>query len=222
MDFCLKKPNPQFRFAPFFESIGEELERFGLDASLEEKSTGPDVSIESAFVKQNTSRGILLIGGTGAKTPKGQVVKVRLEVDKLNPAGAKSSKKLVSLPTPFMVGTLTEESLFAGKLHALLARAYLNRVKGRDYYDFLFYCSRGTKVNLEYLEAKLRDSGHYAENEKLSGEKLIALLKQKFATVDFEKGKDDVRPFLKPEKSRDLKEWSVELFSALAEKIQGE
>ena len=222
MDFCLNKPNARFTIAPFFESITSELERYGLEARVEEKNSGPEVSIESAFVKQNTCKGLLLIGSGSSKIPKEQLIKVRLEVDKLNPAGAKTCKKLVSLPTPFMVGTLTEESLFAGKLHALLARAYLNRVKGRDYYDFLFYCSRNAKVNLEYLEAKLRDSGHYSGQEKLSISDLLELLKRKFDTADFEKVKADVRPFLKAEKARDLTEWSSELFSALAEKIESE
>ena len=54
-----------------------------------------------------------------------------------------------------MVKTLNPESLFAGKIHALLARTYLNRVKGRDYYDLLFFASRDVKVNLKYLISKL-------------------------------------------------------------------
>jgi len=220
MDFCLKEPNLNFNLAPFFKSVTVELERFGLDARVEEKKTGPEVSIESAFVKQNTYQGLLIIGSGLSKITKGQLIKVRIEVDKLNPAGSKTCRKLMNLPTPFMVGTLTEESLFAGKLHALLARSYLNRVKGRDFYDFLFYCNRNTKVNLQYLEAKLRDSGHYSDEKELTLDHLVQLLKMKFTSVDFEKAKSDVRPFLKTEKVRDLTEWSSELFSAFAEKIQ--
>jgi predicted nucleotidyltransferase component of viral defense system len=222
MDFCLNSPSPNFQLSPYFESISEELARFGLDATLEEKRSGPKVSIESAFVKQDTIRGLLVIGGNNSRIPKGQMVKVRLEVDKSNPTGSRSCKKLVTLPLPFMVGTLTEESLFAGKIHAILARSYLNRVKGRDYYDFLFYSARGTTINLEYLEAKLRDSGHYSGNRKLTIDAVVSMLQQKFSSVDFEKARNDVRPFLKPEKIRDLNEWSVELFSALAEKVLAE
>ena len=196
-----------------------ELARFWLDAAIEEKRSGPEFAIESAFVKQDTSKGLLIIGQNAAKAPKGQLVKIRLEVDKSNPPGANPSQKLISLPTPFMVGTLSEESLFAGKIHALIARNYLNRVKGRDYYDFLFYAARGTRVNLKYLESKLQDSKHLIAGESLSIEGVITLLKNRFANIDFEKAKSDVRPFVKPERQLDLEEWSVDLFSALAQNL---
>ena len=222
MDFCLNAPDPAFQLSPYFESISTELERFGLDATLEEKRSGPEVSIESAFVKQDTCRGLLVIGGKIPGVPKGQVVKVRLEVDKSNPPGGKTRKMLISLPTPFMIGTLTEESLFAGKLHAILARTYLSRIKGRDYYDFLFYSARGTKVNLEYLEAKLRDSGHHSGKKRLSMNLVVAMLEKKFSSIDFAKARSDVRPFLKPDRVRDLDEWSAELFSALAKNLSPE
>jgi len=222
MDFCLNAPDPAFQLSPYFGSISAELERFGIDATLEEKRSGQGVSIESAFVKQDTCRGLLVIGGNIPGVPKGQLVKVRLEVDKSNPPGGKTRNMLISLPTPFMIGTLTEESLFAGKLHTILARTYLSRVKGRDYYDFLFYSARGTKVNLEYLEAKLRDSGHYSGKKRLAMSSLVTMLEKKFSSVDFAQARSDVRPFLKPDRVRDLDEWSAELFSALAENLSPE
>jgi predicted nucleotidyltransferase component of viral defense system len=221
LDFCLNSPDPHFQISPYFDSISTELARFGLDAAIEEKRSGPEFAIESTFVKQDTSKGLLIIGQNAARA-KGQLVKIRLEVDKSNPPGASPSQKLISLPTPFMVGTLSEESLFAGKIHALIARNYLNRVKGRDYYDFIFYAARGTKVNLKYLESKLQDSKHLKAGESLSIEGVITLLKNRFASIDFEKAKSDVRPFLKPERHLDLEEWSVDLFSALAQSLSGE
>ena len=119
-----------------------------------------------------------------------------------------------------MVATLSEESLFSGKIHALLARAYSNRVKGRDYYDFIFYLSRSTKVNILYLENKLRDSGHYDLKEPLDKKGLISMLTAKFTTVNFKQAANDVRPFISPQKENDLSEWSAELFNALAEEIE--
>jgi hypothetical protein len=78
MDFCLKMPNPNFNIAPFFKSVTAEFSRFGLDATVVEKNTGPDVSIESAFVKQNTYEGLLVIGSGISKIPKSQLIKVRI------------------------------------------------------------------------------------------------------------------------------------------------
>jgi predicted nucleotidyltransferase component of viral defense system len=219
MDFCLVEKDSAFKLNRYFDSIQHELERFGFDASIQEKRTGSDVPIESAFVKQETSSGLLTIGRDSRRAQKGQLIKVKLEVDKTNPLGFVEAKKLIKLPVPFMVATLNEESLFAGKLHALLARAYTNRVKGRDYYDFLFYMTRRTKVNMAYLESKLRDSGHYSEPTALDRTTLISLLTKKFAVVDFEKAKNDVIPFIRPEREADLAEWSCELFSAMAKDI---
>ena len=48
---------------------------------------------------------------------------------------------------------------------------------------------------------------------------VVAMLKKKFASIDFAKARSDVRTFLKPDRVRDLAEWSAELFSALAENL---
>lgn len=221
MDFCLAIPDADFSFAPYLESIEQELARYGFSATVEEKRSGPEVAIGSAFVRQDTIAGLLVIERT-RRGPRGQLVKVRLEVDKQNPPGSDRTKKLVKLPVPFLVGTLSEPSLFAGKLHALLARAYLNRVKGRDYYDFLFYAARDTAINMRYLESKLRDSGHYRGSEELSVPLLIEMLTRKFESVDFDKARDDVRPLLLAEKARALHDWGPELFIAVAQELRAD
>jgi hypothetical protein len=51
---------------------------------------------------------------------------------------------------------------------------------------------------------------------------LVAMLEKKFASIDFAKARSDVQPFLKPERVRDLDEWSSELFSALVENLSPE
>ncbi len=218
MDFCLDTPDPHFSFQPYLPHVSVELARYGFTARLEEKRAGPDVAIGSAFVKQNTLRGLLVIERK-RRVPRDQMIKVRLEVDKENPPGSKRIKKLVKMPVPFMVSTLSESSLFAGKLHALIARRYADRVKGRDYYDFLFYAARETPVNMTYVEAKLRDSGHYTEKDVLTRDGLIVLLQQKFATVDFDKARSDVQPFIKADQIAALNDWSSDLFCAMAEAL---
>jgi len=220
MDFCLITPDRTFSFQPYLKSILDELDRYGLQARVEEKKAGAEVAIGSAFVKQETSQGLLVINRDNHRAQKGQLIKVKLEVDKINPPGAILCKKLVKLPVPFLIGTLDEPSLFAGKLHAIVARSYVNRVKGRDYFDFLFYAARNTPVNLTYLEAKLRDSKHYQLSTPLNSETLTKLLLEKFQSVDFEKATLDVKPFLKGDQIASLDDWGVELFSAIAENIE--
>lgn len=220
MDFCLINRDPGFSLQPYFKYTLDELERYGFNARIEENRSGIDLAIESAFVKQDTATGLMSIGRPSRRAQKGQLIKVKIEVDKMNPEGFEVDKKLIKLPVPFLVTTLTEESLFAGKLHALLARSYGNRVKGRDYYDFLYYVSRNTKINLSYLEAKLRDSGHFNGDKKLDMEILIELLKEKFIAVDFKKASDDVKPFIALEKQQQLSDWSSDLFIAMADELK--
>jgi predicted nucleotidyltransferase component of viral defense system len=222
LDFCLTSPNRSFTLKPYFPAIKDELARFGFSAKITEKKTGQNNAIESAFVKQSTYHGLIAIGHETSGIHKDQLIKIRLEVDKSNPSGGIECKKLVSMPIPFMVKTLTESSLFAGKLHAVIARSYMNRVKGRDYYDLAFFTARKTPVNLRYLEAKLQDSGHLDKQKKINIDCVKSLLHEKFASVDFAKARQDVIPFLKPDKILAVEEWSAELFGALIENLQCE
>jgi predicted nucleotidyltransferase component of viral defense system len=220
LDFCLMPADKEFVISKYFPGIQDELERFGLDATITEKRTGPGAEIESAFVKQPTHQGLITIGLSSKPSHPGQLVKIRLEVDKNNPRGGVEERRLIKLPIPFLVNTLTLPSLFAGKLHAVLARAYLNNVKGRDYFDLQYYLARDTAVNMVYLEAKLRDSKHYLAAEPLSREHLLKMLKTKFLSVDFHRAAADVKPFLHASDQAQIEEWSSDLFCALIDTLQ--
>src|SRR5690606_24030167 len=100
-------------------------------------------------------------------------------------------------PIFFSYRVLDLPSLFAGKLHAVLCREWKGeRIKGRDFYDFLWYVKHKVSPNLPYLESKLRQSGNWDEGE-LTKEKLQTLLKNKFEVLNWENAKKDVLPFIK-------------------------
>jgi hypothetical protein len=42
--------------------------------------------------------------------------------------------------------------LFAGKLHAILCRKWKTRVKGRDWYDLVWYAGRHPEVRISHLD----------------------------------------------------------------------
>jgi len=100
--------------------------------------------------------------------------------------------------------------LFAGKIHALLCRNWKQRVKGRDFYDFIWYLSRGIPLNLSHLEARMRQSGHWNADIPLDRTALVALLCERFEAVDFSQAKADVAPFIKGSSLLDL--WNEEFF----------
>ncbi len=70
--------------------------------------------------------------------------------------------------------------LFAGKIHALLCRGWKSRVKGRDFYDYLWYLSHRHRVNLNHLEQRMRQSGHWQGEHNLTLTTLQDLLTQAF------------------------------------------
>ena len=115
-------------------------------------------------MKANTLEHLLIIDGvksTGSGTNKNDLIKIKLEVDTNPPLPAGEQEVLFLLePIPFSYRILTLPSLFGGKLHALICREYKGgRIKGRDYYDFIWYISKNVKPDLGYLKGKLCESG---------------------------------------------------------------
>tara|TARA_B100001094_G_scaffold234997_1_gene230016 strand:- start:174 stop:425 length:252 start_codon:yes stop_codon:yes gene_type:complete len=59
----------------------------------------------------------------------------------------------------------------------------------------------------------------YSDAAPLGRERLVTLLCEKFSTVDLEKARQDILPFVKTEKEADINDWSLELFTASAQDI---
>ena len=108
--------------------------------------------------------------------------------------------------------------LFAGKMHALLCRDWKGRVKGRDWYDFVWYASRGTPLRIAHLDARMFQSGHRKQWENLSSELLQYLIKQRIEALDVDSARDDVMRFLSHRVNLSI--WTKEFFMAVAEKIR--
>ena len=124
----------------------------------------------------------------------------------------------LTLPIPFSYRVLTLPSLFSGKLHAILCRDYKSgRVKGRDYYDFIWYIDKNIPPDLPYLEAKLTQSGHWEKKQTLDVPAVQKLLHEKFETIDWEQAKRDIAPFIKDDFA--LEVWSTEFFRSLSKKL---
>ena len=81
---------------------------------------------------------------------------MKIEVDRDPPSHFGTTQHYLLLPTPFYVTAFSEPELFAGKMHALLCRNWKGRIKGRDWYDFVWFVSRDVAVHLRHLEARMR------------------------------------------------------------------
>ncbi|MBI2522035.1 MAG: nucleotidyl transferase AbiEii/AbiGii toxin family protein [Bdellovibrio sp.] len=222
LDFTLLTPNPNFDLNSYLKGIEDEFVTYGLRLKAEKQIKNIETPVESAFLKANTLELLLSIEGinnASSGTHKNELLKIKLEIDTdpPNPSGETESTFLM-LPIPFSFRILTLPSLFAGKLHAVLCRQYKSgRVKGRDFYDFLWYMKKGVKPDLLYLEAKMQQSGHLSQGERLDTTKLKELLNAKFETLNWGQAKRDVTPFINDTFALNL--WSTDFFKQLAAKL---
>ena len=213
LDFALLEKDPDFRLSDYFPSLEREFASYGIEIRTEEKKKAFDSDVQSAFLKGNTLALMMTFfpkSEDARKIISNQKMKIKFEVDTDNPKGGRTETKFRLLPAPYQVRVFGESTLFAGKIHAIICRNYKNHVKGRDYYDYLFYIGKGSAFNLEYLENKLKNTEAIAQNEKLTLGKVKEMLKARFETVDYESAKEDVSNFINDKSGLSL--WKKELF----------
>jgi len=212
LDFSLIKENNEIKLKNYFTAIKKELESMGFEITINEKIKKNESQIESAFIKANTLVHLLKIN-INFKTQKNAKLKIKMEIDQ-NPAmGFQSEAKYHLNPIPFSINTMTLSSLFSGKIHALLCRTRNINVKGRDWYDLIWFVKNNTFCNLYFLKQKLIQTSHLKKDDLLTKKLLLEMLKDKINKTNFEQAKRDVLPFLKNKNQIDnLNLWSKEFF----------
>jgi predicted nucleotidyltransferase component of viral defense system len=215
LDFTLLKSDPNFSLKTFLKGIQDELVVYDLKLIVEIKEKVEESDVESAFLKANTIEILLSIEGwEKQKIPlnKNDSIKIKLEIDRNPPIPSGNTEtKFLTLPINFSYKVLNLSSLFAGKIHAVLCRKYRSgRVKGRDHYDFIWYINKGIMPDMDYLKAKLVQTGHWDQNQNLTLEELKKNLEKKFSEIDWEEAKKDVLPFIKDR--FELNVWSKGFF----------
>ncbi|NOX32487.1 MAG: nucleotidyl transferase AbiEii/AbiGii toxin family protein [Deltaproteobacteria bacterium] len=218
LDFSLIVPEKDFNIKKYLGAVKSELELWDFEVSTEEKN---ESTIDSAFIKENTLIHLLKID-VNLKTHKNALMKIKLEVDQDPAAGFTIELKYHLHPTPFTVKTMALPSLFAGKMHALLCRTRRTNIKGRDWYDLIWFVKNNIPCDLYHLKNKMAQTGHIDVSEALTKEKLIKFLSEKIKGIDFDLAKSDVEPFLKNLEQREaLSLWSDSFFSDyLVQKIR--
>lgn len=221
LDFSLLQKDSYFLLGNYCAAVEDELKSFGFSVSVEKKEKKFETNIDSAFIKAGTLKNMINVAISDSITrqiPKGKVMKVKLEVDKDPPGDFETEAKYLFQPIPFSVNTFTPTHLFAGKMHAVLCRSWGNRIKGRDWYDLVWFVGRETSLSLKHLENRMKQTGHLLSHETLIDE----ILKQKFYdridTVDFEMARKDVENLVKDRSSLEL--WSRDFFRVVCEKIK--
>ncbi len=221
MDFSLLKPDPTFTLKAYGEALKREIQSFGFEIEFERKRKQKESPIESAFLKTNTKKHLFIIEASEELLKDlhpAKILKIKLEVDIDPPAGFKTETKYVLQPIPFNVRAYCLPDLFAGKLHAVMCRSWGKRVKGRDWHDLIWFIRKNSKVNLDHLEARMRQTGHYQEDEPFTVDSLRVKLKKAVNELDVESAKKDAAPFLREPRILDV--WSRDFFLQLIERIE--
>lgn len=223
LDFSLMTPDSGFRLDGYLPALEKELLTYGFRFKAESKVKSKDSDVLSAFVKGSTREHILFCYADErlAQTIVGsELIKVKFEVDTTPPPYAGFERQFRLLPIPYEINLYDMPSLFAGKMHAVICRAWKNRVKGRDLYDYVFYLSRQTPVNLKHLNARLIDSGFKGAGNDMSLDEIKQILIRRFGQIDYAQAKSDVLPFIRNPASLDM--WSKEFFQSITETLDGQ
>ncbi|MCC8139053.1 MAG: nucleotidyl transferase AbiEii/AbiGii toxin family protein [Lachnospiraceae bacterium] len=220
LDFSLMTSNLEFELASYFPVLEKEVRSFGLNVIIQEKDKTKKSNIRSAFLKGNTKEHLLLFypneqisGGI----PESEIVKIKFEVDVNPPEYATFEHKYRLLPVPYEVNLYDMPSLFAGKIHAVLCRAWRSRIKGRDLYDYVFYLSKGIAVNQKHLRARLLQSGYITSDTACELGEIKKMLSARFDSINYAQAKQDVEPFIRDSSSLNI--WCADFFKQITEDL---
>jgi len=215
LDFVLKNPSKHFSFEPYIKNMALEFKSYGYRLEVLDRSKTED-TVKKCFLKDDSLGKVLnlthLKGVTNARK-----IKIKLEVDTNPPAGSGFVNKFLDFPFPFAITLQDMPSLFAGKSHALLCREY---IKGRDWYDFIWYVSRRVKMNWEFLSEAINQQGPWkGQNIKINREWYIKEMAKKIEEIDWKAAKEEMMRFLKPSAITGLDVWDKEFLSDRLQKL---
>ena len=209
MDFSLLMRDENFDFSKYFQPIVDTFALVGREVEITKKDKKSFGKVESAFLKDNTD-----VYDVTFQTEKS--IKIKIEVDTNPPLNFTTEQKLLLQPHSFMTRCFTLPDLFAGKMHALVYRAWKNRVKGRDWYDFEWYVRNGVALDFAHLAERCKQFN----GEDITPESFKDKLIERLSTADIKQVKEDVLPFVRNPKELDI--WSNEYFVQLAEMVRVE
>ncbi len=218
LDFALKACNPGFVWRDYLRTMTEELSAYGYQIEIQDRSTA-DSAVKKAFIKDDAIGKILNFQYAGKSGVLGKI-RIKLEVDINPPDGSEYEIKYLDFPFVSSVVVQTLPSLFAGKIHALLCRDYL---KGRDWYDFLWYTSRRTPINYRLLSSALSQAGPWKDSiQSVDYDWCVRSLKDKIESIDWHSSAEDVRRFIRVREQKSLDLWNRDLFIGQLDKIPRE
>ncbi len=192
LDFSITEKK-QFIFADLIVEIKKELELAGYNISIDYND---EKIVQYAMIKFEQ-----LMYEAQISSRREQIFSIKIEMDTNPPEGANLRTNIVN--KYFLVSFLSYDvpSLLAGKLHALLSRKY---IKGRDYFDLVWYLSRWKNIipNISLLQNALTQTGW--KREMPTADTWRDFLYGTVRALDWHDVENDVKNFLENPSDMDI------------------
>lgn len=216
MDFALLKPNRDFKLLDFLKNVTQTFQSYGYNIEIQDRTKGNN-TVQKAFLKDDSIGKFLSLQYPQQRNTQ-KKIRIKIEVDINPPLGVTTEIKYLDFPLSFSVQIKDPPSSFVGKIHALLCRKY---IKGRDWYDFIWYVSQNTQLNYTLLTNAIDQIGPW-EKQKIDIHKdwILTQLEQKILSIDWQKASQDVIRFLRLEDQQTLNLWSTDFFLSRLEKLE--
>ena len=154
------------------------------------------LTVESKPKTENNVHGTILkfsglMKPLGLSELESQKLSIKFEIDTNPPKGGHLQDTVVNKVQLLNIRHFDLSSMFATKLHACFYRKY---VKGRDFYDFVWYMSKKVIPNFELLNNAIEQT--QKTNPAITRENFKQFLLGKIETIDFSLARKDVERFL--------------------------
>ena len=214
LDFSLDI-NKNFELKKYKSYVDNEFASLGLNVCFEVSEKAESNNIKRAYIKGNSIEIMKAFGVDESiirRINHNELIKVKFEVDSVAPFFALDDIRFGLMPSPYPIRIYDIESLFACKISAVLCRNWQTRVKGRDFFDYVFYIKNNVKVSLICVEARIKADGVDLDNP-LTLDELKRMLCDRFDSIDFESAKKDIYDFI--EDKSQLGIWSSDFFKSI-------
>ena len=206
IDFILLESNPSFSWQPYLDKLTETCQEFGIAPEVLDKAQ-MDKNVRAALIKDTSIANQLNLE---FMNHSGRKLTIKLEIDCLPPAGSGFEYQYLNFPVDYEVCHQDLSSNFSLKIHALLCRPYL---KGRDWYDFSWYVSKGITPNLKLLNNALVQYGPWQDQDIIVDRGwLQSTLTEKISSINWQEAANDVERFLKQVEQKSVSLWSDKFF----------
>lgn len=168
-----------------------ELENYNVQLKKSKEKT-----VLSAFIKFPS-----LLHELDLSPHHDETLSVKIEIDTNPPAGANTEITLIRKYVLLNILHYDKPSLFAGKLHAILARKY---VKGRDLFDLIWILAnpQWPPPNFILLNNALKQTGW--KGPEINQTNWADIISSRIKAIDWKRAIDDTIPFLEREAEKYL------------------